>query len=117
MKHKSDLRHALTAKARAVDKEKMAQEGLRVTKGELGVVKEELQISRDELRNRSALLDRARREASEAENSIERLMEECSVLCKDLQRQGALVTQRDEAIAMLRDKAAPRGPPGGLLFS
>ena len=32
-------------------------------------------------------------------------MEECSELRRDLQRQGALVTQRDEAIAVLKDEA------------
>ena len=86
VKHKSDLRHASTAKARAEDKEKKAREGLRVIEGELRVVREDLQIARDELRNRAALLDRACREAFEAESSIERLTEECSVLHRDLQR-------------------------------
>ena len=42
MKHKSDLRHASIAKARAEDKEKKAQEGLRVAEDELRVVREEL---------------------------------------------------------------------------
>ena len=40
--HKSDLRHTSTAKVRAEDKEKKAQEGLRVAEGELRVVREEL---------------------------------------------------------------------------
>ena len=56
------------------------------------MVREELQIARDELRNKAVLLDRACREASEAESSIERLTEECSALLRDLQRQGAMVT-------------------------
>ena len=38
MKHKSDLRHASTAKAQAEDNEKKAREGLRVTEGELRVL-------------------------------------------------------------------------------
>ena len=42
VKHKSDLKHTLTAKARAEDKENKAREGLRVAKDELWVVKEEL---------------------------------------------------------------------------
>ena len=84
VKHKSDLRYASTAKGRAEDKEKKAQEGLRVAEGELQVVREELQISKDELRNKATLLDRALREASEAESSIKRLTEECSALRKDL---------------------------------
>ena len=63
VKHKSGLRHASTAKVRVEDKEKKAREGLKVAKGELRVVREELQIARYELRNKSTLLDRARREA------------------------------------------------------
>ena len=70
VKHKSDLRYASTIKAQAEDKEKKAREGLRVAEDELLVVMEELQISRVKLRNKVALLDRARREASEAESSI-----------------------------------------------
>ena len=116
VKHKSDLRHASTAKALAKDKEKKAREDLRVAEGELWVAREEMQIARDELRNKSALLDRARREASKAESSIERLTEECSVLCKDLQRQGALVTHRDEATAMLREEACTSWASGWLAF-
>ena len=56
------------------------------------MVREELKIARDDLRNKVALLDWARLEAYEAESSIERLTEECSALRRDLQRQGALVT-------------------------
>ena len=51
-----------------------------------------LQIARDELCNKAALLEWVRREASEAESSIELLTEECSALRRDLQRQEALVT-------------------------
>ena len=80
------------------------------------MVREELQISWDELRNKAALLDQARREASEAKSSIERLMEECSALRKDLQRQGALVTQRDEVIGVLRDEACTSWASGWLSF-
>ena len=70
VKHKSDLRHTLTAKARAKDKEKKAREGLRVVKGELRVVREELQAARDELRIKATMLDQTRCEASEAKSSI-----------------------------------------------
>ena len=84
VKHKSDLRHTSTTKARAEDKEKKAREGLRVAKGELRVVREELQIARDELRNKATLLDRALLEAFEAVCSIECLTEECSALRRDL---------------------------------
>ena len=103
---KSDLRHTSTAKVRAEDQEKKVREGLRVAESELRVVREELQIARDELRNKAALLDRARCEASEDESSIERLMEKCSALLRDLQRQEALVTLRDEAIVMARREAS-----------
>ena len=68
----------------------MARDGLQATQTELQVVREELQSSqselqvtreelratRDELRNKAALLDRARREASEAVSSIECLTDE-----------------------------------------
>ena len=42
VKHKSNLKHTLTVKARAEDREKKAIEGLRVVKDEFRVVKEEL---------------------------------------------------------------------------
>ena len=60
--------------------------------------------SRAELRNKAALLDGARREASEAMSSIECLIEKCHGLRGDLQRQETLVIQRDGAIASLRDE-------------
>ena len=66
--------------------------------------------------NKVALLDQARREASEAESSIERLTEECRALHRDLQRQGALVTQRDEAITVLRDEACTSWASRWLAF-
>ena len=80
------------------------------------MVREELQIVRDELCNKAALLEWARREASEAESSIELLTEECSALRRDLQRQEALVTLRDEAIAVLRDEACTSWASGWLAF-
>ena len=80
MKHKSDPKHTSTAKARAEDRENKDIEGLRVVKDELRVVKEEFQVAREELYTKVATLDRARQEASEAESSVERLVEECKVL-------------------------------------
>ena len=47
------------------------------------VVREELQAAREELCTKAATLDRARREASEAESSVERLTEECNALRGD----------------------------------
>ena len=64
-----------------------------------------MRATRDELRNKAALLDGARREASEAVSSIECLTEECHGLRGDLQRQETLVVQRDGAITSLRDEA------------
>ena len=82
--YKSDLKHTSTAKARAEDKEKKAIESLRSIEDELRVVKEELQATKEELCTKAATLDRARREASEAESLVERLAEECSTLRGDL---------------------------------
>ena len=83
VKHKSDLKHTSTAKARAKDREKEAREGLRVAKDELQEVKEELQTAREELCTKAAALDWARREAFEAESSVECLTEECNALRRD----------------------------------
>ena len=58
VKHKSDLKHTSTAKARAEDREKKAIEGLRVVKDELRVVKEEFRAAREELCTKAATLDR-----------------------------------------------------------
>ena len=74
--YKSDLKHTSTTKVRVEDREKKAIEGLRFVKDELRVVKEEFQATRGELCTKVAALDRARREASEAESSVERLAEE-----------------------------------------
>ena len=40
--HGSDLKHALTVRARAEDKEKMARKDLKAAEGKLRLVKEEL---------------------------------------------------------------------------
>ena len=69
--YKSDLKHTLTAKARAKDREKKAIEDLRSIEDELWVVKEEFQATREELCTKAVALDRARQEASEVESSVE----------------------------------------------
>ena len=51
-----------------------------------------------------------------AENSIESLTDECHELRGDLQRQEALVVQRDGAIASLRDEACTQWASGWLAF-
>ena len=108
----------------------MARDGLEVAKTELQAVRDELQSSqnelrvtqeelraaRDELRNKAALLDGARREASEAVSSIERLTEECYGLRGDLQRRETLVVQRDGTIASMRDEACTQWASGWLAF-
>ena len=114
--YKSDLKHTLTAKARAEDREKKAIEGLRVVEDELRVVKEEFQASREELCSKATALDRAHREASEAESSVERLAEEYSVLRGDLQRWEAMVGHRDGVIAKLKDEACTLWVSGWLAF-
>ena len=96
--YKSDLKHTSTSKARAKEREKKAIEGLRFVEDELRVVKEEFQATKEELCTKAAELDWAHREASEAESSVERLAEECSTLCGDLQRREAMISQRDEVI-------------------
>ena len=105
MTHKSDLKHTSTIKSRAEDREKKVIEGLRVVQDEMRVVKEEFQAAREELCTKAAVLDQARREASEAKNSVERLAEECNGLRGGLQRQEAMVSLRDGVIAELRDEA------------
>ena len=60
-------------------------------------------MARDELRNKTVLLDGAHREAAEAVSSMEHLTEECHGLRGDLHKQETLVVQKDEVIRRLRD--------------
>ena len=60
VKHKSNLKHTPTAKARAKYRENEAMEGLKVAKDELREVKEELQAAREELCTKVAALVRDR---------------------------------------------------------
>ena len=55
-------------------------------------------------------------EASEAVSSVERLTEECRRLHRDLQRQEALVSQKELVIAELRDEACTLWASGWLAF-
>ena len=103
--YKSNLKHTSTAKARAKDREKKAIECLRFVEDELRVVKEEFQADREKQCTKEAVLDQARREASEAESSVVRLVEECNTLHGDLQRREDMISQRDGVIAELRDEA------------
>ena len=73
-------------------------------------------MARDDLRDKTALLDGARREASKAISSAERLIEECRGLRGDLHQQVTLVSQRDEVIGRLRDEACTQWASGWLAF-
>ena len=114
--YKSDMKHTSTTKARAEDREKKAIKGPRVVEDELRVVKKDFQAAQEELCTKAAALDRAHREASKAESSMERLAEECSMLRRDLQRQEAMVGHRDGVIAKLKDEACTFWASGWLAF-
>ena len=62
----------------------MVRDELLTSQSERRGSKEELRAARDELRNKTALLDRTRHEAFEAISSTERLTEECRGLRGDL---------------------------------
>ena len=76
----------------------MIKDELLTSQSELRGSQEELCAARDELRDKTVLLDEARREASETISSAERLTEECRELHGDLHQQATLVAQRDEVI-------------------
>ena len=94
----------------------MVRDKLLTSQGELRESKEELCATKDELRDKTTLLDGARREASEAVNSAERLTEECRGLRGDLHQQVTLVAQRDEVIGRLRGEACTQWVSGWLVF-
>ena len=81
----------------------MVRDELITSRGELRESKEELRATNDELCDNVALLDGARREASKAVISEERLNEDCRGLRGNLHQQISLVTQRGEVIGRLRD--------------
>ena len=94
----------------------MVRDELITSRGELRESKEELRAANDELRDKVALLDGARREASEAANSAKRLDEECGGLRGDLHQQITLVAQRDEVIGRLKDQASTQWDSRWLAF-
>ena len=105
MKHRSNLKHASVARARAEDKEKKAWKDEKVAEDKLRLVREELQAVKGDLWAKMATLEQAREEALEAGNSVECLTEELSRLWMDLARQKALASRRGEVIAELKDEA------------
>ena len=94
----------------------MVRDELFTSQSELRGSREELCVARDELRNKTVLLEEARCEASEVVSSVERLTEECHGLRGDLHRQETLVVQRDEVIGRLRDEAYTQWASGWLAF-
>ena len=116
MKHRSDLKHASVARARAKDKEKEARKDGKVSEDELRLAKEELHVVMGDLWAKIAALKRARQKALEAGNSVERLMEELSRFQMDLARQETLASQRGEVIAKLKDEASTQWASEWLAF-
>ena len=105
VKHRSNLKHASTARAQAKDREKKARKDVKVVKDELRLAREELQAVKGDLCAKVTTLDWVRQEALEARNSMERLTEELGKLWMDLERQEALASWRGKVIAELRDEA------------
>ena len=144
MKYKSDLKHTSTAKSRAEEQEKkawdelrapncelrmvrdelqIAREELKAARGELWVVrvdqqadKEELQVARDKLRLKTTTLSRVCQEVVVTKSTMGHLNEEFHGLRYDLQRQKALVSQKEGVIAELRDEACTLWAFGWLAF-
>ena len=94
----------------------MVRDELITSRGELREPKEELRATNGELRDKVALLDGARREASEAVTSAERLNEECHGLHGYLHQKITLVAQKDEVIGRLRDQASAQWASRWLAF-
>ena len=94
----------------------MVRNELITSQGELQESKKELHATKDDLRDKTTLLDGARREASEAASSAERLTEECRGLPGDLHQQVTLVAQRDEVIGILNAEACTQWVSRWLAF-
>ena len=116
VKHRSDLKHASVARARAEDKEKKAQKDAKVTEDELRLAREELQVVKGDLWAKMAALERTRQDALEAGNSVECLTEELDKLRMDLTKQEALASRRGEVIAELKDEACTQWASWWLAF-
>ena len=94
----------------------MVRDELLTSQDELRESTKELRAVKDELRDKMALLDGARREVSEAVNSVELLTKECRGLRGDLHQQVTLVAQRDKVIGRLRDEACTQWVSRWLAF-
>ena len=75
-----------------------------------------MKVIKGDLWAKIAALERARQEALEAGNSVERLTEEVDQLWMDLARQEALASRRGEVIAELKDEAYTKWASGWLAF-
>ena len=75
-----------------------------------------MRATKDDLHDKTTLLDGARHKASEATCSAKRLTEECRGLRGDLNQQVTLVAQRDEVIGRLRAEACTQWVSGWLAF-
>ena len=62
-------------------------------------------MARDDLRLKTTTLSQVCQEVAEAERTVRRLNKKCHGLRDDLQRQQALVSQKEGVIVELRDKA------------
>ena len=117
VKHRSNLKHASVARARAEDKEREARKDTKVVEDELRLAREELQAVKGDLWAKMAAMELARQEVMEAGNSMECLMEELGRFPMDLARQEALASRMGEVIAELKDEACTQRLPGGLPFN
>ena len=100
----------------ARDELRVIKAGQLVDKEQQQADKEELQPVKDELCLKTMTLSRVSQEVSEAENIVGRLDDECCGLRDDLQRQLALVAQKEGMIVELRDEACTLWTSGWLSF-
>ena len=73
-------------------------------------------MARDELRLKTTTLSQVCQEVAKIENVVGHLNEECHGLRDNLQRQQALVSQKEGEIAELRDEACTLWASGWLAF-
>ena len=116
VKHRSDLKHASTTRARAEDKEKKARKDVKVAENELRLAREELQVVKGDMCAKVTVLDRVRQEALKAGKSVECLTEKLGKLRIDLERREALASRSGEVIVELRDEACTQWAFGWLAF-
>ena len=92
------------------------QAELRAVTGGLNEMEKQLEISRREVLEGKVLLETARHKSSEAVNLSGRLSEECRGLRTELHQRDNTITQMDEVIRQLRDRAGAQWASGWLAF-